>query len=298
MRSDLRLLSDLSISPPFIDIISLRMSCDEYVFVRLSNASSCAYVRMLRGDWLGFALKGEISVPHILNWRTSETHALDIHSIDFKMPALSIAFWREFVVVALPCEILIYSLPSESNAPVLLRTLALDDPATCAVVIPQDSIAVAPNDLPQTDCLIAVNDSIFSLRVGIDECASEGSFSLTPMSDAPENHDQWFPRQGSAGRRLAYLTEGGYIIFDLHTCAYQARKLSHNGISAATLAWGFPTHDFDDALGVFVLGDVFGKITLFDVVNSELHMRNDAIGTADDLIPLSKVRSIILSICV
>ena len=59
------------------------MSGDECVFVRLAQAPDCTYVRMLQEDWLGFALKDEISIPHIFNWRTGETHALgelpDVH---------------------------------------------------------------------------------------------------------------------------------------------------------------------------------------------------------------------------
>ena len=52
------------------------MSGDEWVFIRLAQAPGCTYVRMLQGDWLGSALKDEISVPHIFNWRTGEMHAL------------------------------------------------------------------------------------------------------------------------------------------------------------------------------------------------------------------------------
>lgn len=31
---------------------------------------------MLQGDWIGFALKDDISVPHIMNWCTGEKYAL------------------------------------------------------------------------------------------------------------------------------------------------------------------------------------------------------------------------------
>lgn len=31
---------------------------------------------MLEGDFLGCALKDEVSVPHLVNWRTGEMHSL------------------------------------------------------------------------------------------------------------------------------------------------------------------------------------------------------------------------------
>lgn len=223
-------------------------------------------------------------------------------------------------------------MPSESNAPSLLRTLSLDDcletydPATRAVVIPKSSIVSALNELgdycDELEILITAEATVFalSLRVTIDEDVSGGrSFSLkssvaTPWRKRPQrNFDpQWFHRVGSTGRRVAFLTGRGtrYNVVDLFlpwtrrkiiekSYGPPLRELRHaRPLSAST--WGFPMHDFDDALGVFALGDVFGNITLLDVVEgatqdlsslSEL-THNRKIGGVGDFTPLSKVGSL------
>ena len=232
-------------------------------------------------------------------------------------------------------------MPSESNAPSLLRILSLDDcldiyePVIRAVVIPKSSIVSTLNELLPTSLesdycdglqiLITAEATVFalSLHVGIDEGVSGGqSFNLessvaTPWCEQPQRDygPQWFHKQGSAGRRVAFLAysiEGGirYTVVDLflpwirrqtigESSGPPLRELRH-AEDLSTSTWGFLMHDFDDALGVFVLGDVFGNITLLDVVEGETRdfsglsemMRNGEIGEVGDLTPLSKVGSL------
>lgn len=226
-------------------------------------------------------------------------------------------------------------MPSESKASSCLRTLSLDcleewEPAYQAAAIPRSSIVSALNELfsinsegdscDEFQILVTADATVFSvsLNVAMDEFGGT-SFSLqssvaTPWYEKPQRDYglQWFHRHGTAGRRVACLNPGdegtSYSVVDMFlpwasrsiieksSGSSPLRELRHANDGAAA-TWGFPRHDFDDALGVFIVGDDFGNITLIDAVeggSQELSglsevMQHDGIGDIGDFTLLSKV---------
>ncbi|KAJ7690116.1 hypothetical protein B0H17DRAFT_595768 [Mycena rosella] len=52
-----------------VHIITLRQHSGFHLFSELACMRGSSHVLMLRGDFVGCALRGDIVVPHIINWR-------------------------------------------------------------------------------------------------------------------------------------------------------------------------------------------------------------------------------------
>lgn len=229
-------------------------------------------------------------------------------------------------------------MPSKSKASACLRTLSLDcleawEPAYRAAAIPRSSIVSALNELfpiklegdscDEFQILVTADATVFSvtLNFALDD-AGRTSFSLqssvaTPWHPLPQrdSNPQWFHSHGTAGRRVACLTPGyegtSYSVVDLflpwasHLAIGKSPGFSplrelQQANDGAAVTWGFPRHDFDDALGIFILGDIFGNITLLDVVEEDSQalsslsrlMQTCDFGDVGDFALLSKVRVI------
>ena len=64
------------VSTSVVEIISLRRHGDRKAFVRLACLSGYAHVRLLNGDLVGCAQKDNVSIPHLVNWRTKDIYPL------------------------------------------------------------------------------------------------------------------------------------------------------------------------------------------------------------------------------
>lgn len=47
------------------------------MFVRLASLPGMSHIRLLYGDFVGCAMGSNVSIPHLANWRTGVTYALE-----------------------------------------------------------------------------------------------------------------------------------------------------------------------------------------------------------------------------
>ena len=61
---------------PVVEIISLAHVEGQLVFVQLASLAGLSHIRLLHGDLIGCAMSNDVSIPHLVNWRTKATYAL------------------------------------------------------------------------------------------------------------------------------------------------------------------------------------------------------------------------------
>lgn len=59
-----------------IQILGLCLLDGRPRFVELSKSEGFSHIGLLRGPYIGCGLRDDISVPHLVNWRTQEFYAL------------------------------------------------------------------------------------------------------------------------------------------------------------------------------------------------------------------------------
>lgn len=61
---------------PSVYILSLMRHSNVLEFHELQKFPGLSNIRLLSGDVIGCAVVNDISIPHIINWKTSDMHAL------------------------------------------------------------------------------------------------------------------------------------------------------------------------------------------------------------------------------
>jgi hypothetical protein len=59
-----------------VEIISLAHAEGQLVFVQLASLAGLSHIRVLHGDLIGCAMSKDVSIPHLVNWRTKAMYAL------------------------------------------------------------------------------------------------------------------------------------------------------------------------------------------------------------------------------
>lgn len=177
-------------------------------------------------------------------------------------------------------------MPQGDSAPRLLQTITLPE-GIQEVVFIRDPSETPISSGPFLARLIAKTKSgvsFFTLSRGLND--DFFSIHLTQSHDlfTPDNNYPWFNlRVGSTGRRVMWITpilslppQLTYGVlreeaFD-STALVLDRKvycdIQDSPTGSTTTLCAFPLFDFDDALGLVVVGNVYGELCLYDLVDT------------------------------
>jgi hypothetical protein len=93
-------------SIPVVEIIALRQSRKRSVFVRLAQFPSLSHIRLLSGDFVGCAMKDDMSIPHLVNWRSGQTYPLaDSPDLGVSLFYIEVILWLIYVAGRSSCHV-------------------------------------------------------------------------------------------------------------------------------------------------------------------------------------------------
>ncbi|KAJ6451489.1 hypothetical protein C8R47DRAFT_301770 [Mycena vitilis] len=267
-----------------VHVITLRQHLGRHVFCELSRIENSTHVLMLRGNFIGCALRHGVGIPHIIDW--TDTRIYDISpppgGLDTpgrrNVPHL-MTMWNGFVVVLRKTALEFYTVPSTSD-PIMfvkfIKTPTIWEAVVCNSVSPSSA------DTPPLRLVVIT-------PVGIEICVIEDHMLRMPddtptclnfcLAQAPQLLHCRDPLYRLCvtenGRRSLWLSiDEQETVHDPHVvyttipelpCDTEMPRISWTNNPPDQLAlWGTPLIDFDDALGLTVIGNCFGELAVHD----------------------------------
>ncbi|KAJ7481477.1 hypothetical protein FB451DRAFT_129695 [Mycena latifolia] len=273
-----------------VHIITLRQHSGCHVFSELSRIEGSSHVLMLRGNLVGCALRHGAIVPHIINWRDQRIHDIPPPPGGLDIPGRRsvphlITIWNGILVVLRTNSLEFHALPTTAGdaivfiklieTPTIWEAAAVCDSASVdSPTSPLRLIVLSPLGIElcvvERDVLVTLNEEHTAPRICLAQTPQDVRF------EAP-----WYRLCiGASGRRSFWLSaskepssvwDGPQVVgmavqllpFDTEVpCYWSKTKLEDH--SAQPALWAIPTVDFDDALGLTVVGNCFGELAIYD----------------------------------
>ncbi|KAJ7911444.1 hypothetical protein B0H13DRAFT_2009453 [Mycena leptocephala] len=264
----------LGVETSSVHVITLRQHFGRHVFCELCRIEDSSHVLMLCGNFVGCALRRGAIVPHMINWKDSRIYdippGLDIPGRR-SVPHL-MTIWSGFLIILRKNTLEFYTLSLLNNNSIafvkLLKTPTIWEAVVC------NSVSTSLPGVPPLR-LIAISP------VGIELCVVEHHM-LAPLDADPicpsfRQHSEYSPYRlciGETGRRslwvspLEELTDGPCLVYTsvpiLPSDTEMPRISWINDQPDQPALWGIPVIDFDDALGLTVIGNCFGELAVYD----------------------------------
>ncbi|KAJ7613781.1 hypothetical protein DFH06DRAFT_1330452 [Mycena polygramma] len=272
----------MSPSSPSVHVITLLHHLGSYSFAELSRIEGSSHVMMLQGKFVGCALRNDAMVPHIVDWVANEVYDLPAPPPSLRdaperrcAPHLWV-IWNGRIVVVRQTLLELFNLPSADRGPVYIKSVRTIEMWEVVVLAPPplsaslQLLVISPRGLE----LITLHPDII-----MDDSVHHSTNTLLAET---ANAKVWYNLTASGqGRRAIWfrITNGRRL--DPHLVALDVNREANSEaaplrtwlkdpaeVPSAAL-WAFPSLDFDEALGLTVLGNSFGEIVVHDHVQSD-----------------------------
>ncbi|KII86222.1 hypothetical protein PLICRDRAFT_93683 [Plicaturopsis crispa FD-325 SS-3] len=259
---------------PALYILSLRRRANDLQFVLLAELTGLSYVRCLDGDLAVCALRDDVSIPCLVNWRSNDIWPLS-NLPDDEGSCMAAYIHDEHIVIFNSCTIKIYGpLSAPSELPALRQTIRFHNIMWSIALRrqrPWRDVSVG-TDQDFLEIIAACEDNVYQyrLRRGPDAGAFElittdqldgQPAGMAIMSMPPVGHRGLWAYRALAGSSKDYK---------LFVCTWRSEQDPEG--SYATLdgedmpaLWPPTQVDFDDTLGLLVMGNVIGELAVYDV---------------------------------
>ncbi|KAJ7510506.1 hypothetical protein B0H11DRAFT_1191852 [Mycena galericulata] len=263
-----------------VHIITLRQYSGRHVFAELCRIEGSSHVMMLSGNFLGCALRHSAVVPHLIDWKENRIHDIPHPPGDWDIPGRRsvphlMTIWGDILVILRSRALEFYNLPSAAGHLItflkLMKTPAIWEAAVCKSatnspfrVSPLRLIVISPLGVE----IYVVGPS---MMVASD---AEPTCCLAKIPWRSNMQEPWYHLCiGETGRRALWISVSDmpqppeFVSIDvplqLPDTEMPCITWSKDGPDQPAL-WALPAIDFDDALGLTVLGNCFGEIAIYD----------------------------------
>ncbi|KAJ6485646.1 hypothetical protein C8R45DRAFT_930749 [Mycena sanguinolenta] len=278
-----------------VHVLTLREHRGCRVFAELCCIKGSSHVLMLSGDLIACALRHGDNVPHIINWTTQRVHEIPPPD-DLNIPCRRsvphlITIWNSTLLILRRNTVELYTLPSVNDSIALLKVIQTPTIWEAAVLPSAPSLA-SPLRLITISPVGVEICVIEDLLTGLDQ-AGCSNFCLDPVPEASDPHYRppWYRLcVGDSGRRFLRISTDEVEEFDRYGFP-KLPKPPHLVFSAVTpqsstfsvesppiqkvprIAWdtdgkpalgAIPVIDFDEALGLTVVGNISGDLAICD----------------------------------
>ncbi|KAJ7760687.1 hypothetical protein DFH07DRAFT_957522 [Mycena maculata] len=279
-------------------VVTLRKHAGGHVFSEHRVIEGSSHVLMLCGNFIGCALRRDAIAPHIIDWK--DGRVLDIPGgLDVpgrrSIPHL-MTISKNILIIVRATTLEVYTLPLAADDSVVLVKL-VNIPTVWEVAVCKPMLKSLPHISESSLRLI-----VFS-PVGVEICVidldtlhelDDQPICLRfPLAKIPSPHHRtpWYRLCiGEGGRRSLWVSapESGYL--DPPHLVYMGvpqraetvempRIIWNNDGPDHAALWAQPVLDFDEALGLTVLGNCFGELAIYDHVGQH---PEKCTGLADD----------------
>ncbi|KAF7319512.1 hypothetical protein HMN09_00290300 [Mycena chlorophos] len=270
-----------------LHVVTLRKPASETrnIFCQLAQLQGSSHVLMLSGDFVGCAVRGALNTPHLFNWRTGVVYemepppgGLDL-PVRRSVPHLMVLWGDQLVVVRTNC-LEIYDMWHDTSTASFSQLIEVSGIWEVSVCSPVDAA-------PQSLSLVAISPAgieMLSLHK-LDDTIQLDQAVLVQMPTRPEPGTRQLPaiehplicslRVGASGRRMLWISaaEASADALKYSLRLFQAPITTtiekHHLCSTFEndedpALWGVASLDFDDALGLVTVANVFGELAVFD----------------------------------
>nr|GAT57323.1 predicted protein [Mycena chlorophos] len=274
-------------------VITLRKRDGRNVFCELARLEGSSHVLMLSGDFVGCAVRGGLNIPHLFNWRAGAVYELAPPPGGLDIPARRcvphlMTLWNDQLVVVRAHCIEIYQIHHETRAAAFRKAIEVSVIWEINVGSPPDAptgslhfVALSPAgiELLSLRDLDAEEPQVDQTRLIQMPCGFSGNFTPTTSWQEPFEADHPLfcnLRVGASGRRMLWTSAvDASIRIDGHPLSLVQAPIAFgepvdNQQMSTVFAekdpalWGLACVDFDDALGLVVVGNIFGELAVFD----------------------------------
>ncbi|KAF7315741.1 RING-type domain-containing protein [Mycena indigotica] len=288
-------------------VVSLKRKSDCVVFVHEYSLIGSSHVLMLHDAFVGCAIREALNEPHIVNWKTGALldiqpppGGLDIPSRR-SVPHL-MTMWTEDTLVIVRFDALEF-YRREGDRLLFLRLSKFQNEEDRI----QEVTVCQHCDLAYLQLAIVAHCNIRLLTVGWDnQEIIINAVSITDFSP----YELGFPiiRLGTSqsSTRIVWVSGHGWIksgikpslaIFSLTKHSTSALMWKDENVHAPAL-WAFSIVDYDDILGLTVVGNHFGELAVYDHVGGYAKLVGSSFGAAPVLEANRTVISEALDECV
>ncbi|KAJ7039678.1 hypothetical protein C8F04DRAFT_1254950 [Mycena alexandri] len=276
---------------PSIHVITLRQHSGRHVFSQLCCVEDSSHVLLICGDVLGCAVRQGAVVPHLVNWKTGEIHNIPHPPTGGDIPGRRnvphlMTVWGEFLVVLRKDTLEFYTLPSPVSDSIffvkLIKTPAIWEAAVCgsahmhaANTTPLRIITLTPDGI--TLCVIEHHDF-----AGFNDDTICPNFCLARCPQrlylSEDDEEPWYRLSiGENGQRALWIATDEdvdecynnpahfvYASVPLPPPEAPMPRITWNDDADEPALWALPCVDFDEALGLTVVGNCFGELAIYD----------------------------------
>ncbi|KAJ6492777.1 hypothetical protein C8R47DRAFT_1119741 [Mycena vitilis] len=280
---DIGVVLALGLGPnsPSVYVITLCQDSGSHSFAKLGHFEGSSHVLMLQGKFVGCAVRDDLVIPHLIDWAANTIYDLPppagSDNPETRCAPHLLISWNDFIVVVRYNCLDLYSQPSPTSDPRLIKSVStqtiwevavLEDPAS-----PSLKLLVISRRGLETYTLEGA--AIFDAHAVCTPkllAASPDERSVTPP---------WYHlRVSGTGRRALWLAVGdptAPLVQYPCVCSMSIASSPSGPVNTPILQWtndlpgepalwAFPCLDFDEALGITVLGNCFGELAVYDCV--------------------------------
>ncbi|KAJ7084031.1 hypothetical protein B0H15DRAFT_1023977 [Mycena belliarum] len=284
---------------PAVLVITLRMCAGSPVFAELYRAEGSSHVLMLRGHLVGCAQRHGANIPHLLDWREQQTQEVPPPAVLIQIQSVPhlMSIWSKILVIVRTDSIELYSIAGQPIVFVkLLRTRKIWEAVVCGdhsvdaasplrlvIITPlgiemwfieRDILAAAKDPYNLQTCLLKKLPRFTRLEAPWYRlCVGQSGrrcFWLSAYEDDEDDEDDDFYPDGpdspdSLGPKLLSMIVP-LVPSDVELPYIDWGSDEDDAPLPALRLWALPSLDFDDALGLTVVGNCFGEIVICDHV--------------------------------
>ncbi|KAJ7249559.1 hypothetical protein B0H12DRAFT_1122184 [Mycena haematopus] len=279
-----------------VHILTLRKHHGCRVFSELCCIEGSSHVLMLSGDLVACSLRQGAIVPHLINWTIQRIHDIPPPPDDLNIPCRRsvphlITIWNNALIILRRNTVEFYTLPSPASdstvflkliqTPTIWEAAVCVSPPTSSIIPPLRLITISPIGVE----VCVIQDTL----TGLDDAVCF-SFCFDPAPEYYEPRPPWYRLCiGGAGRRCLRISSGEdeylapesipkppHLIFSSvpsqsSSAPAESSRIKRESRVAWDTAdepalWAIPTLDFDEALGLTVVGNILGELAIYDHV--------------------------------
>ncbi|KAJ7490738.1 hypothetical protein FB451DRAFT_1552360 [Mycena latifolia] len=267
-----------------VHIITLRQSSGGHSFSELCRIEGSSHVLMLTGDFVGCALRHDTIVPHIINWKEKRIHDIPPPPGGLDMPGRRsvphlMTVWGNILVIFRSNALEFYTLSPATGGSVIFLKLVVTPTVWEAAVC--DSQSTSSTRVPPLRLMTISPIGIELYVIEYDTLANDDEYLPFCLGKPPRSatyQDPWYHLcVGQTGGRAVCISASEEWIFgsDPHFICMKTTLSPSDDAATPFIVWkddepgrpalwALPAVDFDDALGIIVIGNCFGELAIYD----------------------------------
>ncbi|KAJ7130292.1 hypothetical protein C8R44DRAFT_978415 [Mycena epipterygia] len=263
-----------------VHIITLRRRSGCHFFCELARIEGSSHVLMLRGNLVGCAVRHAAIVPHIINWEDNRIVNIpsgpDIPGRR-SVPHL-MTIWTDLLVILRTNALEFYTLPSAAGDSVFVKVI--QTPTIWEAVVCNSASTASVHPIAPLRLMNISTLGIEMFVIERDLLAAMDTCHIVCLAKAPQcmwHEDPWYRLCiGDSGRRSLWMsasedivgTDPYFINMDVPLLSSDTEILRipwrNTDEPEQPAPWALPVVDFDDALGLTVIGNCFGELAIYD----------------------------------